>query len=327
MIEISHVSKVYTSRKGADIVALDDVSLSVPQGSIFGVIGESGAGKSTLIRCVNALERPSRGSITVDGQDITKLNPARLRAARQGMGMIFQGFNLLSSRTVGGNVSLPLEVMKLSSSERKRRVQELLGLVGLAHREDAWPSQLSGGQKQRVGIARALAGYPQVLLSDESTSALDPQTTASILALMKRLNEQLGLTILLITHEMDVVKRICSHTAVIEDGRIIEQGATRDLMLTPSSHIAQAVFPQANHADQTGSGTRVIVPVSRRETLPRLLIGLQHSYTVIPTVLSGSIEQIGEDHLGQFTLDLEGDGAPEAASWLTREWHAQVVTR
>ena len=223
MIELIGLNKVYGSGEDA-VHALRDVSLSVPQGKIVGVIGASGAGKSTLIRCVNLLERPTTGQVIVDGQDLTRLSGSELTLARRQIGMIFQHFNLLSSRTVSGNIAFPLELAGWDQTRIDQRVNELLTLVGLEPRAQAYPSELSGGQKQRVAIARALAPSPKVLLCDEATSALDPQTTHSILELLKEINQKLGLTILLITHEMDVVKRICDDVAIISDGMLIEHG-------------------------------------------------------------------------------------------------------
>ena len=223
MIKLIGLNKVYGT--GSDAVhALRDVSLHVPQGKIFGVIGASGAGKSTLIRCVNLLERPTEGQVIVDGQDLVALSERDLTQARRQIGMIFQHFNLLASRTVFANIAFPLELAGWSKEKIQQRVAELLALVGLEARAQAYPSELSGGQKQRVAIARALAPAPKVLLCDEATSALDPQTTRSILTLLKEINVKLGLTILLITHEMDVVKGICDEVAIISDGRLIEQG-------------------------------------------------------------------------------------------------------
>ena len=223
MITTTGLTKVYRSR-GREVTALDGVDLHVREGEVYGVIGQSGAGKSSLIRCVNLLERPTSGTVTVAGQDLTALagrGPRagrELRQARSRIGMVFQHFNLLSSRTVQDNVELPLEILGKSGKERSRKALELLDLVGLADKAKAYPAQLSGGQKQRVGIARALAGDPKVLLSDEATSALDPETTRSILQLLRDLNRQLGLTVLLITHEMDVVKPICDSAALMENG-------------------------------------------------------------------------------------------------------------
>ncbi|GID51998.1 methionine import ATP-binding protein MetN [Actinoplanes couchii] len=224
-------------------MAVDGVDLSVGEGEVYGVLGQSGAGKSTLLRCVNMLERPDEGTVTVDGRDLTKLRRGDLRIARQGIGMIHQHFALLSSRTVAGNVAFALEVTGTPRAERRTRVAELLELVGLGERADAYPAQLSGGQKQRVGIARALAARPKVLLSDEATSALDPETTESILRLLLDLNKRLGLTVLLITHEMTVVKRICTSAAVMRDGRFVESGTITDLLKRPGSELARDLFP------------------------------------------------------------------------------------
>ncbi|MEW5762872.1 MAG: methionine ABC transporter ATP-binding protein [Bacillota bacterium] len=232
MIRIEGLTKIYHT-PGGDIVAIDNLTLHVAESQIFGVIGFSGAGKSSLVRCLNMLERPTRGKVFIDGREITALRGAALRAARRKIGMIFQHFNLLSSRTVFENVAFPLDIAGVPRRESAPKVKQLLELVGLADKARAYPSQLSGGQKQRVGIARALASDPKVLLCDEATSALDPYTTLSILKLLKDINRSLRLTILLITHEMKVVTEICDHVAVIENGRIIEQGPVLEVFLHP----------------------------------------------------------------------------------------------
>ncbi|MCF4112777.1 MULTISPECIES: methionine ABC transporter ATP-binding protein [Dethiosulfovibrio] len=231
-ILLEKVGKVFEA-DGSSLKALDGVDLHVPRGSIFGIIGQSGAGKSTLVRCINLLERPTSGRVTVGGVELTSLGEGDLREARKKIGMIFQSFNLLSNRTIFGNVALPLELDGWSKGDIEVRVEELLDLVGLVDKRDQYPSQLSGGQKQRVGIARALANRPNVLLSDEATSALDPMMTKSVLALLREINEKLGLTIVLITHEMNVVKEVCSHVAVIEGGRIVERGTVLDVFTSP----------------------------------------------------------------------------------------------
>ena len=238
MIKLSNITKVF-QQGNRSIQALNNVSLHVPAGQIYGVIGASGAGKSTLIRCVNLLERPTEGSVQVDGQELTALSEKELTRARRQIGMIFQHFNLLASRTVFGNVALPLELDNTPQAEIKRRVTELLDLVGLGDKHDSYPANLSGGQKQRVAIARALASNPKVLLCDEATSALDPATTRSILELLKDINRRLGLTILLITHEMDVVKRICDCVAVISNGQLIEQDTVSEVFSHPKTPLAQ----------------------------------------------------------------------------------------
>jgi D-methionine transport system ATP-binding protein len=241
LIELDGVGKVYVPRRGgAAIAALDGVSLRVPRGAIVGVIGRSGAGKSTLIRLVNGLEKPAAGRVIVDGADITQLAEKNLRRVRRSIGMVFQHFNLLPSRTAFGNVALPLEIAGRGRSEIKARVEEFLDLVGLAGKRDAYPAELSGGQKQRVGIALALATAPKVLLSDEATSALDPETTLSILDLLARINAELGLTILLITHEMAVIRRIAHEVAVLDHGRIVERGDVLDIFSRPQHSATQS---------------------------------------------------------------------------------------
>ena len=240
-IVVDRVSKRFppAKRGGDEIVAVDDVSLSIEQGEIFGIIGYSGAGKSTLVRLINQLEPVTEGRITIGGVPISELRGRRLREQQTGIGMIFQRFNLLTSRTVAGNVSYPLEVIGVGRAERKRRVDELLEFVGLAGRADAYPEQLSGGQQQRVGIARALAAAPKVLLADEATSALDPETTVEVLDLLARVNRELGVTIVVITHEMEVIARVADRVAVMEAGRVVEVGATYDVFTRPSTDVAR----------------------------------------------------------------------------------------
>ena len=227
MITLEHVSKTFTTKSGY-VHAVKDVSLQINEGEIYGIIGFSGAGKSTLVRCINLLERPQEGKVIVDGKDLLSLDSAQLRSTRKKIGMIFQHFNLMRLRTVAQNVAFPLKKSGLSKEEIHRKVQELLALVDLSEKANVYPSQLSGGQKQRVAIARALANDPKVLLCDEATSALDPQTTHSILKLIKDINQKLHLTVVLITHEMGVVKEICDRVAVMEDGRIVEEGSIVD---------------------------------------------------------------------------------------------------
>ncbi|KXO08806.1 Methionine ABC transporter ATP-binding protein [Moritella sp. JT01] len=238
MIKLANINKIFETTD-KPVYALKDVSLSVKKGEIFGVIGSSGAGKSTLIRCVNLLETPTSGSIQLDGVELTKLNKTELCAARRQIGMIFQHFNLLSSRTVFDNVALPLELAGVDKAAIKNKITPLLELVGLETKHNAYPSELSGGQKQRVAIARALASEPKVLLCDEATSALDPSTTKSILALLKDINARLGLTILLITHEMEVVKNICHKVAIIDKGELIEQNTVAKFFANPQTELAQ----------------------------------------------------------------------------------------
>ncbi|MBF0816735.1 methionine ABC transporter ATP-binding protein [Microbacterium paludicola] len=240
-IRITDVSKTYPPQRrgGQPVTAVDAVSLDIEKGDVFGVIGYSGAGKSTLVRLINGLEPVSAGSIEVDGVDIATLREAQLRRVRQGIGMIFQRFNLLRSRTISGNIAYPLEVARVPRAQRAARVAELLDFVGLADKADAYPEQLSGGQQQRVGIARALAAEPGILLADEATSALDPETTDEVLDLLARVNRELGVTIVVITHEMDVIARIANKVAVMEAGRVVEQGATYDVFTAPQTDTAR----------------------------------------------------------------------------------------
>ncbi|WP_093662452.1 methionine ABC transporter ATP-binding protein [Streptomyces radiopugnans] len=320
MITTTGLTKVYRSR-GRDVTALDGVDLHVREGEVFGVVGRSGAGKSSLIRCVNLLERPTSGTVVVDGQDLTALagrGPragAELRRARSRIGMVFQHFNLLSSRTVQGNVELPLEILGVPGRERARKARELLGLVGLADHARSWPAQLSGGQKQRVGIARALAGDPKVLLSDEATSALDPETTRSVLALLRDLNRQLGLTVLLITHEMDVVKTVCDSAALMRDGKVAESGTVSGLLATPGSELARELFPLGGTppAGEAGNGAgpareRTVVDVTfHGESTGRPLISqLSRTHDIDVSILGAAMDTIGGRQVGRMRIELPG---------------------
>ena len=246
MIKLNNITKIFTL-PDKKLTALDNVSLHVTKGQICGVIGASGAGKSTLIRCVNLLERPTHGAVVIDDVDLTQLSDAELVKTRRQIGMIFQHFNLLTSRTVFENVALPLELENKSKAEIQEKTAALLALVGLSDKRNVYPANLSGGQKQRVAIARALASDPKVLLCDEATSALDPATTQSILKLLKEINRTLGITILLITHEMEVVKRICDQVAVIDKGRLIEQGTVSEIFSNPKTELAQEFISSTFH--------------------------------------------------------------------------------
>ena len=246
MIKLNNITKIFTL-PDKKLTALDNVSLHVPKGQICGVIGASGAGKSTLIRCVNLLERPTHGAVIIDDVDLTQLSDAELVKTRRQIGMIFQHFNLLTSRTVFENVALPLELENKSKAEIQEKTTALLALVGLSDKHNVYPANLSGGQKQRVAIACALASDPKVLLCDEATSALDPATTQSILKLLKEINRTLGITILLITHEMEVVKRICDQVAVIDKGRLIEQGTVSEIFSNPKTELAQEFISSTFH--------------------------------------------------------------------------------
>ncbi|TQR45507.1 methionine ABC transporter ATP-binding protein [Paenibacillus popilliae] len=250
MISLSNI-RVTFDTGSQSVTAVQDVSLHVNASDVYGIVGYSGAGKSTLVRVINLLQRPASGSVEVNGQDLLALSPKELRAARRKIGMIFQHFNLMNSRTIYDNVDYPLKSSMLSKRERSQKVKDLLELVGLSDKLDAYPSQLSGGQKQRVAIARALANDPEILLCDEATSALDPKTTLSILELLKKLNQTLGLTIVLITHEMQVVKEICNKVAVMEDGRIIEQGDIVSIFSRPQNALTRDFINTATHIEQT----------------------------------------------------------------------------
>lgn len=232
MIEFKNISKHY-QLKGQTIRALDQINLQIPDGSIFGIIGYSGAGKSTLIRLINLLERPDEGQVIIHQKDFTALDARTLRQERANIGMIFQHFNLLQTKTVAANIEMPMRLLGYSKAEREKRLNELLDFINLKHKRDAFPDELSGGQKQRVGIARALANHPKILLCDEATSALDPQTTQSVLQLLKKINKEQAITIVMVTHEMDVIESVCDYVAVMEHGKVIETGSTLDIFSQP----------------------------------------------------------------------------------------------
>ncbi|WP_416413087.1 methionine ABC transporter ATP-binding protein MetN [Pantoea sp. App145] len=337
MIKIENISKVF-QQGSRTIQALSNVSLHVPAGQIYGVIGSSGAGKSTLIRCVNLLERPTSGRVVVGGQDLTSLSGGQLTLARRQIGMIFQHFNLMNSRTVSGNVALPLELGNLSREQIKKRVSELLELVGLADKHDAWPANLSGGQKQRVAIARALASNPKVLLCDEATSALDPATTRSILELLKDINRRLGLTILLITHEMDVVKRICDQVAVISNGELIEKDSVSEVFSHPKTPLAQQFIQSTLHLDipddyqQRMSAQPVAgsVPLLRLEFTGKsvdapLLSEAARRFNVNNNIISAQMDYAGGVKFGIMLAEMDGseEDTKAAIIWL-KENHVKV---
>ncbi|MGI4950594.1 MAG: methionine ABC transporter ATP-binding protein [Janthinobacterium lividum] len=313
------------------MAALDGVSLRVAPERIFGVIGPSGAGKSTLIRCVNLLERPDAGRVVVAGAELTALPAAALRAARRGIGMVFQHFNLLSSRTVAENIALPLEIAGVARADREARVAELLPIVGLADKAQAYPARLSGGQKQRVGIARALGSRPGLLLCDEATSALDPETTADILDLLRGLRDRLQLTVLLITHEMAVVKAICDEVAVLEAGRIVEQGRVFDVFTRPQTALARRFVGEVI-GDAIPPGTLARLPEpgpsETRRLLRILFAGPASTRAVISEVsrrfgldvniLSGRIDAIGGEPFGLMAVAAYGPpaGIEAAVAWM-----------
>lgn len=248
MIELKHVCKTFESGTGG-VDALKDVSLTIEDGDVYGIIGMSGAGKSTLVRCINLLERPTSGEVIVNGERLDTMTPAQLRAARREITMIFQHFNLLMQKNVLENVCFPLYIQGKKKAEARAKALELLEIVGLADRAKAYPAQLSGGQKQRVAIARALASDPQILLCDEATSALDPQTTSSILELLQNINQKFGITIVIITHQMSVVREICTHVAIMKDGEVKEQGLVEDIFNHPKSQVARELISRDSGSD------------------------------------------------------------------------------
>jgi D-methionine transport system ATP-binding protein len=313
VIEARKIDKVFPSHEGP-VFALHEVDLSVAPGEIFGIIGRSGAGKSTLLRILNLLERPTAGEVRLEGRDITHLNESQLRQVRQRIGMIFQHFNLLSSRTVYDNVRLPLRIAGgLSPSEEAERIGAALDLVGLTGFARKYPRQLSGGQRQRVGIARALANRPQLLLCDEATSALDPETTQSILALLRDINQRLQLTIVLITHGMDVIRAIADRVAVLDHGRIVESGPVVDVFLNPTHATTRALLAESGLESQEGRAAGVPRKLWRltyrgATVATPLLTAVAREHALDVVIVDGSIGRIKDEPYAQLTLDIpEGD--------------------
>ncbi|WP_417870204.1 methionine ABC transporter ATP-binding protein MetN [Vibrio furnissii] len=326
MIEISHVNKVFLQGH-KEIHALKDINLHIPQGTIFGVIGSSGAGKSTLIRCVNMLETPTSGSVIVDGVDLTQLTSKQLSETRRNIGMIFQHFNLLSSRTVFGNVALPLELAGKDDQHIERKVSELLTLVGLTDKRDTYPANLSGGQKQRVAIARALASDPKVLLCDEATSALDPATTQSILELLKEINRKLNITMLLITHEMDVVKSICHEVAIIGDGELVEKGSVGDIFAHPKTQLAHQFIrstldlsiPDDYQARLNAERVEGSYPLVRLEFTGAtvdapLMSQIARKFNIDVSILSSDLDYAGGVKFGMMVAEIYGNQNDDVAA-------------
>lgn len=319
MILLENVKKIYQSKNG-DVIAVDRANLKIEEGEIFGVIGYSGAGKSSLIRLFNQLEKPTSGQITVANRLISAITGNELRKARQEIGMIFQHFNLLWSRTVRENIAFPLEIAGVDKKERKKRVDELIRLVGLEGRGDAYPSQLSGGQKQRVGIARALANNPKVLLCDEATSALDPETTDQILDLLLDINKRLNLTIVLITHEMHVIQKICNRVAVMEKGKIVETGSVLEVFRNPQQEITKRFVQQLTDFEDTNETIENLLEKYPDGKVIRLqfigdsverpvLQGLMRREDVEVSVLQGNIAQTNNGAYGSLIVHLNGEEA------------------
>lgn len=318
MINIQKVKKIYPSKRGK-VTAVDSVNLTIDKGEIFGVIGYSGAGKSTLIRMLNGLEIPSEGTVSVAGYEVSKIKGHKLRQARQEISMIFQHFNLLWSRTVKQNISFPLEIAGVGKAERDKKVLELIKLVGLEGREDAYPSQLSGGQKQRVGIARALASDPKVLLCDEATSALDPQTTDAILDLLVDINKRLGLTIVLITHEMHVIRKICHRVAVMEGGRVVETGPVIDVFKQPEQDITKRFVQQVIEPDEAKdtiehlvanykTGKIIMLGFVGESAEKPIITQLIRSFDITVNIIQGKISPTQNGSYGTLYVHLDGKG-------------------
>ncbi|WP_124053816.1 methionine ABC transporter ATP-binding protein [Arcanobacterium ihumii] len=313
MIDLQDVTKVYP-RKGQDsVVALDHLSLSIPARSIHGIVGESGAGKSTLIRCLTALERPTSGIIEVDGQDLTTLPESALRKARRNIGMVFQGANLLDSLTAGANVAYPLKLAGVPTAERKQRVKELFELVGLSGRESSYPSQLSGGQRQRVGIARAIADAPAVLLADEPTSALDMETTDQILDLLKSVRDRTGVTVVVITHEMSVVRKICDSVTLLDSGKVLESASLSDAVSQPDSALSLKLVPLPT-VDASSIGGQSIIDVfftaHPGEPAGSKVIGLASQLGA--DIAAGLFETVGSTQVSRLALTMPHTKVPVA---------------
>lgn len=318
MIEIKNISKTFHQKKQS-FKALDQISLNIEKGDIVGIIGFSGAGKSTLIRTVNLLERPDEGQIIINGKDFTRLNSKQLAGERKKIGMIFQHFNLLSSRTVFDNVALPLELDHVSKEEIRKKVNELLKIVGLEDKANDYPKSLSGGQKQRVAIARALANDPYLLLCDEATSALDPATTQSILQLLRDINQRLGITILLITHEMEVIKAVCNHVAVIDKGKLLAKGTLSEIISDKENPvirqfinsdimtIPQELNKKLQKEPQNGLFPLVEIELNENISVEKLLSTLYDHYKIPYRLLKADVEYLGNSNFGKLLLQLQGE--------------------
>ncbi|WP_314914053.1 ATP-binding cassette domain-containing protein [Acinetobacter harbinensis] len=318
MIEFKNISKHY-QLKGQTIRALDQINLKIPAGSIFGIIGYSGAGKSTLIRLINLLERPDQGQVMINQTDFTALDARSLRQERTNIGMIFQHFNLLQTKTVAANIEMPLKLLGIHKAEREKRLNELLDFIDLKHKKDAFPDELSGGQKQRVGIARALANHPKILLCDEATSALDPQTTKSVLALLKKINQEQGITIVMVTHEMDVIETVCDYVAVMEQGQVIDTGSTLDIFSQPkhptTKNFIQTVLQQQlpvsilkNLENQNRHSIYCLqfLGKSAQETVVQAVI---KQFDISLNILFANMTEINGTVIGQMFIQLLGDPA------------------
>ena len=309
MIEIQHLTKTFDTSDGK-LDALKDVSLKIDDGEIYGIIGMSGAGKSTLVRCINMLERPTDGKVIIDGVDVGKLSDSELRKERRQITMIFQGFNLLMQRTCLKNVCFPMELAGMKKSEAKARAKELLEIVGLGDKLKSYPVQLSGGQQQRVAIARALATHPKILLCDEATSALDPQTTQSILSLIRDIHDKLGITVIVITHQLSVVEQICTKVAILNNGTVVEEGAVSDVFSAPKSDAAKAlVYPDGNFDTIDCSHEHIVRVVfnGAGATGTPLIAKMAIEQNIAASILSASTRSIGDKAYGNMLLGIPGD--------------------
>ena len=335
MIELKNLCKTYSLADGS-VEALRDVSLTIPDGDVFGIIGMSGAGKSTLVRCINMLERPTSGSVVIDGHDLTQMNEKELRQERRSITMIFQGFNLLMQKNCLRNVCFPLELAGVKKAEAVKKAQSLLELVGLGDKASAYPAQLSGGQQQRVAIARALATNPKVLLCDEATSALDPKTTGAILELIRDINRKLGITVIIITHQMSVVESTCRHVAILEEGQVVEQGEVSAVFSHPKSEAARRlVFPEGNPESFlcAGSGSRLIRVVfnGADATGKPLIARMATEAGIEANIAYASTRSIEGRTYGSMLLSIEdkNDDLARAIAYLTQDSDvtAQEVTQ
>lgn len=318
MIEFKNISKHY-QLKGQTIRALDQVNLQIPDGSIFGIIGYSGAGKSTLIRLINLLERPNEGQVIINNTDLTALSAKALRQERANIGMIFQHFNLLQTKTVTANIEMPMKLLGWSAAEREKRLNELLEFIDLKHKKDAYPDELSGGQKQRVGIARALANHPKILLCDEATSALDPQTTQSVLELLKKINREQGITIVMVTHEMDVIESVCDYVAVMEHGQVIETGTTLDIFSQPqhptTKNFIQTVLQQQlpvnilNNLENQNQNSIYCLKFLGKSAQETVIQAVIKQFDLSLNILFANMTEINGAVIGQMFIQLLGDPA------------------
>ncbi len=311
MIEIKHLSKTF-GVSGGTVDALKDITLTIPDGEIYGIIGMSGAGKSTLVRCINMLERPTSGEVLIDGKSMTELTQRELREKRRDITMIFQGFNLLMQRNCLKNVCFPLELAGVKKADAEKRAAELLELVGLGDKLKSYPAQLSGGQQQRVAIARALATHPEILLCDEATSALDPQTTQSILSLIRDIHDRLGITVIIITHQMSVVEQICTRVAILDGGEVAEEGAVSDVFSSPKSEAAKRlVYPEGYQnpvmSGEDGAVIRVVFNGANATETP-LIAKMAIEENIAASILSASTRSIGDKAYGNMLLGISGGG-------------------